>query len=181
MQNRTTGPRGEPGPGDWLDKGDFADIVRLTPLISIDLVVRDPAGRILVGLRTNEPARGWFFVPGGRITKNERLSDAFRRISQAELGTALDMSEGRFLGVYEHFYDRNRLGLPGFGTHYVVLAYESRLAAAPAYLPADQHGEYRWLTAEALLAAADVHENTKAYFRTPTGHGHAETPVAETR
>ena len=51
----------EPKPGQWLAAADFDKIVRLTPLVAIDLIVRSPEGRILVGRRINEPAKGRFF------------------------------------------------------------------------------------------------------------------------
>jgi hypothetical protein len=46
---------------------EFAQVVRLAPLVSIDLVTRNANGHVLVGLRNNEPAKGVYFVPGGRI------------------------------------------------------------------------------------------------------------------
>jgi colanic acid biosynthesis protein WcaH len=146
-------------------------VVRLTPLVAIDLIVRSAERRILLGRRKHEPAQGCFFVPGGRITKNETLAAAFRRISQAELGVEKGIEEGRFLGVYEHFYRTNHLELPGFGTHYVVLAYEVVTVVADAALPREQHGEYAWMTEPELLSSPEVHENTKAYFRSAKAGG----------
>ncbi len=154
----------EPLPGQWLEPSDFDSVVRLTPLVAIDLIVRSADGRILVGRRSNEPAKGWLFVPGGRITKNERLAAAFRRISAAELGAEKPIEDARFVGVYEHFYPTNNHEIAGFGTHYVVLAYEVTCAAQDLQLPRDQHGEFAWLTAAELVRHAEVHENTKAYF-----------------
>jgi colanic acid biosynthesis protein WcaH len=161
----------EPKPGEWLAPEDFDSVVRMTPLVVIDLIVQSPEGRILVGRRSNEPAKGSFFVPGGRISKNETLAAAFRRISSAELGVEKRIVDARFLGVYEHFYATNNHELAGFGTHYVVLAYRLAAAVEELRLPKDQHGEFAWLTEAELLRRADVHENTKAYFisRNATG------------
>ncbi len=141
------------------------DVIRYTPLVSIDLVVRDEDGRVLVGWRTNRPAQNLWFVPGGRICKDERIADAFRRISKNELGVALEQSQAWFLGVYEHFYADNFAERPGFGTHYIVLGYEVRLDSPLAALPDDQHEQYRWFSVAELLADPAVHDNTKAYFR----------------
>ena len=156
----------EPKPGEWIAPDEFANVVRLTPLVAIDLIVRSPEGRVLVGRRTNEPARGCLFVPGSRISKNETLAAAFERITREELGTPVPMEQARFLGVYEHLYPTNRFGKPGFGTHYIVLAHELELALDPAKLPTDQHGEYLWLSPQELLQSQQVHQNTKAYFLT---------------
>ena len=53
----------------------------------------------------------------------------------------------------------------GFGTHYVVLAYEFTLSLNGSELPTDQHGDYEWMTVEKLVDSNEVHENTKAYFK----------------
>lgn len=155
----------EPEPGQWLAADDFEQIIRLTPLVSIDLVVRRPDGRALVGCRNHEPAKGSFFVPGGRITKNETRAAAFCRLTRDELGVELEIGQARFLGVYDHFYPTNRFERPGFGTQYVVLAYEVRVSLELTALPKEQHGEYRWMTSEELLRSQEVHPNTQAYFR----------------
>ncbi|HWV99322.1 MAG TPA: GDP-mannose mannosyl hydrolase [Candidatus Acidoferrum sp.] len=156
----------EPKPGQWLEARDFADVVRLTPLVSMDLLVRAPDGRVLVGRRVNEPAKNCFFLVGGRITKNESRAAAFRRLTVEELGVELNIEHARFLGVYDHFYPTNRFEREGFGTHYVALGYELRLFVEPAALPREQHGEYAWMTETELLESPQVHENTKEYFRT---------------
>ena len=155
----------EPKPGEWIEPAQFAEVIRLTPLVAIDLIVRSPEGRILVGRRTHEPAKGVFFVPGSRITKNETLAAAFQRITKEELGLSLPIDKSRFVGVYEHFYPTNRLGFKSFGTHYITLAHELRLAIQDHSLPNDQHAEYAWMTPAEILASPSVHENTKAYFR----------------
>jgi colanic acid biosynthesis protein WcaH len=154
----------EPEPGEWLKPAEFAKIVRLTPLVAVDLIVRSPEGRVLVGRRTNEPAKGLLFVPGSRISKNETRSAAFRRITREELGVRLELEMARFVGVFEHIYTTNRFEQPGFGTHYITLAYELALDLDLALLPKEQHGEYLWLTPVELLRSVEVHQNTKAYF-----------------
>lgn len=149
-----------------LTEIDFLDVVRLTPLVAIDLIVRDAEARVLIGHRRNRPARDTWFVPGGRIHKDETLDAAFARIADAELGIArLARSTARFEGVFEHHYEDNFAAEPGVSTHYIVLAYALQLTSTVPVVRLDQHSEYLWLSPAALLARPDVHENTKAYFR----------------
>jgi colanic acid biosynthesis protein WcaH len=126
-------------PPRFIPEAEFSQIVRNTPLVSIDLVIKDPAGAVLLGLRVNEPARGTYFVPGGIIRKNETISDAFARIVLAETGLDKRLEDARFLGVYEHFYATNRFLDPSFSTHYVVLAHELTLSEWPQIATDDQH------------------------------------------
>jgi colanic acid biosynthesis protein WcaH len=147
-----------------LDDEEFSRIVRSAPLVSIDLIVRDPARNVLVGLRTNEPAKNYYFVPGGCIRKGESLKAAFARIAKVETGCQADLEDAAFLGVYEHMYPNNRFGHAEYGTHYVVLAYELCLNHRPEIKLDSQHSSFRWMNETELRAEPSVHPNTKAYF-----------------
>ena len=148
-----------------LDAELFKSVVANTPLISVDLIVRNPQGQILLGQRVNRPAQGYWFVPGGRVRKDERLADAFTRLVHEELGlTAYSMQNALFLGPFEHFYADNFSG-DDFSTHYVVLGYQLDIDALQAQLPHEQHHSYRWFSVDELLNSSDVHLHTKQYFQ----------------
>ena len=142
----------------------FLSLVATAPLVSIDLIIRSEHRRVLLGKRTNRPAKGFWFVPGGSIRKNERISGALERISETELGQRLKFKEARFLGVFEHLYEDNFLGADDVDTHYVVLAYECRLDSSVPIRLDGQHSEARWWDVDELLESEAVHEKTKAYF-----------------
>lgn len=149
----------------FLSAETFSLVVDSTPLVSIDLVIRDAQGKVLIGKRLNKPAQGFWFVPGGRIKKNEPLADALARISTNELGITLNINSGSLLGVYEHFYQDSHES-DNISTHYVALGYEFILPDINQLTPVDdQHETYQWLSNSELLASPDVHENTKAYVR----------------
>ena len=152
-------------PPSFLSHAELDTVIRLAPLIAIDLIIRNARGDVLLGLRKNEPAKGCYFVPGGMILKNERLAQAFARLTENETGQAARFDDARLIGVFEHFYDSNRSGSGGYGTHYVVLGYEFDWPSAALPRPDDQHSELRWFAVAELLAADRVHENAKAYFR----------------
>ena len=149
----------------WLQEEKFAHVVRHAPLVSIDFILFNQAEQVLVGLRSNEPAKGRYFVPGGAIRKDESLDNAFARILKAELGWEGNRKDADFLGVFEHFYETNRFGDPAYGTHYVVLGYRIQCATPPTIAADQQHAHFAWMSVDELLASATVHENTKAYFR----------------
>jgi colanic acid biosynthesis protein WcaH len=147
-----------------LNHNELAEVVRLTPLVSIDLIIENSAGKVLVGMRNNEPARGFLFVPGGRILKNEHVAGAFERIIKDELGIEADYRDAEFIGVFDHIYDTNFDGQPDFGTHYVVLAHRIKIDDNTNITPDDQHSELLWLDKNELLNNEKVHPHTKAYF-----------------
>lgn len=148
-----------------LDSSLFKVIVANTPLISIDLIITDSNDRVLLGRRLNRPAQFSWFVPGGRIFKGERISDAFHRIGYEELGLNATMNDSEFIGNYEHFYNDN-FSDNKFSTHYIVLGYKILLAESSVLenFPKAQHSNYRWFTIEELLNSKSVHQFTKNYF-----------------
>jgi colanic acid biosynthesis protein WcaH len=143
---------------------NFAQVIRNTPLVAIDVIIRNPDQCVLTGLRTNEPAKGKCFVPGGVVRKNEPLADAFARIVKAEIGLEASIDDAKFVGVYEHLYDCNVFGEEEFGTHYVVLAHELNLDHQRPIMSDRQHSGFRWITPAELTSSPEVYQNTRAYF-----------------
>ena len=153
----------------FLDQDTFKVVVDSAPLISIDLVVRSANGTVLLGKRTNRPAKGFWFVPGGRVLKGEKLADAFRRLCLAELGIEFSIDQANYLGLYEHFYNDSALSAT-MSTHYVVNAFVITLTKNITELPQDQHSEYKWLSDRELLSDTQVHEHSKWYFMNEKGY-----------
>ena len=151
-----------------LERKVFVEVVKLTPLVSIDLIVKDQTGKVLLGRRRNAPAQGKWFVPGGRIRKNETLARAFERICREELGITAEISSARFIGCFEHFYPDNFAGIENIDTHYVVLAYALSIDTLPTSLPDLQHDDYRWFDRQTAGSDPQVHAYTRNYFTDPT-------------
>ena len=145
-----------------LNQKTFSDIIQNTPLISIDLIVMNPANQILLGKRVNEPAKDFWFVPGGRIYKDESLEQAYKRVVDNELGLKINLPQAKFYGLYEHFYDNNLFN-DEFSTHYVVLAHKLMIDAEVKVN--NQHEAYRWFEVDELLTNSETHPYTKAYFQ----------------
>jgi colanic acid biosynthesis protein WcaH len=163
-----------------LSQDVFSCVVENTPLISIDLLVQNDKGQVLLGKRVNEPALGFWFVPGGRIFKDESLDAAFERTINAELGLEMKRTEAAFDKVYEHFYENNVFNT-AFSTHYIVLAHKIKVdcfvprndatlvtaseARQSISANKEQHSQYKWFEVEELLEDENVHNYTKDYFR----------------
>ncbi len=145
-----------------LNIDDFSMVIEKTPLISIDLIVKNSKDEVILGKRVNDPAKGSWFVPGGRIFKDETLDEAFSRIVREELGLEIQREEAKFYGVYEHFYKNSVFG-DDFGTHYVVLAH--KFITNDDLRLNSQHEEYRWFGMDEILNTKEVHKYTKNYFQ----------------
>jgi len=167
-----------------LPAAQFAQACEALPLVSIDLVLTDEAGRLLLGLRRNAPARDWWFTPGGRIRKNEPLTEARRRIAAEELGLPQSaVRRATFMGAWDHFYADSVFD-PDVSTHYVNLALwlpltEQEAAALP--LPKDddaQHAGWQWMPANQAATVPGVHPHVQVYANWVVGTKQLAGPLA---
>jgi colanic acid biosynthesis protein WcaH len=148
----------------FLNKQEFTEVIDRTPLVSIDLVVENEKGEILFGLRTNRPAKSYWFVPGGRILKNETLDDAFLRLTLNELGVQFSRNDARLLDIYEHFYEDCVMGQTP-STHYVVAGYHLKVQQTSLALPiGEQHNEYKWCAKAKVKSDTTVHKHSSDYM-----------------
>jgi len=122
----------------------FLDVIDSTPLVSIDLLLEDKDGRVLLGKRMNKPAKDYWFVPGGRVRKNERLSDAIIRISMTELGIEITIDQAQLMGAFDHIYADNFAGKEGINTHYVAMGYQVKMITNLSIESDDQHSDMIW-------------------------------------
>lgn len=147
-----------------LSLNEYTQACALTQINSIDLLVQNEKGEFLVGLRKNPPAKGSYFVPGGRVYKQETLLCGFIRTMKEELGYELDNID--FYGTFEHYYEEdNPTDEKNIDTHYIVHAFTGTL---PKNLDTEQflhqHSDMLWLSKENLLSHDNVHIHTKRYF-----------------
>jgi colanic acid biosynthesis protein WcaH len=145
----------------FLKKDVFSTVIKNTPLISIDLIIENDKGQILLGKRVNEPAFGYWFVPGGRVFKDESLDDTFQRTVKEELNLNIQRKDAIFDKTYEHFYENNVFN-DRFSTHYIVLAHRIKIDTLP--MVNNQHSDYKWFEVDELLQDKNVHKYTKDYF-----------------
>ena len=145
-------------------------VVSNAPIFAIDLLCvsqnENDQPSILLGLRNNNPAKNSFFVPGGRIFKNETRSEAFHRITSSELSTPLNLFDSSFYGIYEHFYS-NSFFSDHITSHYIV---ETRLIynISCINIKTDcQHSEFTWISRDQYLSndiPANIHKYTHDYL-----------------
>tara|TARA_Y100000746_G_C15125348_1_gene294358 strand:- start:16 stop:495 length:480 start_codon:yes stop_codon:yes gene_type:complete len=156
----------------FLEQQTFTTVIDSTPLVSIDLVIINENNEALLGKRLNRPAKGFWFVPGGRILKNEQLSNAFQRLTLDELGKQYLIENAKLLGPYDHFYTDCAFN-DNVSTHYVAIAYILKVNSCDlAGLPiADQHSMYKWLPIEDIIKSTEVHQHTQWYFEAMSSKG----------
>ena len=143
----------------WIPADDWRTIVANVPIVSVDLVIRRDGG-VLLGRRTNEPAKGYWFVPGGRVLKGETRREAVHRVAEAELGIDVEIVES--LGAFEHVYDTS--DVDGVDTkHYLANGYVVDVVGGDVD-PDAQHDGFRVFRS----APEPCHEYVAAYVDAST-------------
>jgi colanic acid biosynthesis protein WcaH len=139
---------------EWIPDDEWATIVQNVPIVSVDLLVRTDNGLVL-GKRTNEPAKGEWFIPGGRVHKGETRREAVHRIAEEEIGVDVEISES--LGAFEHIYETAEAdGVDS--KHYLANGYVVD-PQSEHFRPNEQHVDFRVAQPEAVT----LHPYIEAY------------------
>jgi colanic acid biosynthesis protein WcaH len=128
---------------DTLPEAVFLFVSRLTPLVNVDLLIRDASGRTLLTWRRDEFYGPGWHVPGGVIRYKENASERIRQVASRELGATVAFDPSPL------FVDEGIAPMRRNRGHFVSLLYRCRLLTAP-----DEHrrcesrdplpGEWRW-------------------------------------
>lgn len=73
----------------WPDEL-FRFVSRITPLVNVDLLIRDEGGRTLLTWRSDQYYGPGWHVPGGIIRFQETAADRIRIVAKRELGVAVE-------------------------------------------------------------------------------------------
>jgi ADP-ribose pyrophosphatase YjhB (NUDIX family) len=111
-----------PDPREGLPQEVFQLVSRLTPLVNVDLLIQDDAGRTLLTWRDDEfPPPGWH-VPGGIIRFKETAAARIAAVAAGELRAEVACVEGP-LAIHELINS----GLRTTRGHFISLLYRCRL------------------------------------------------------
>jgi colanic acid biosynthesis protein WcaH len=124
----------------YIETEEYENILDKLPISCIDIILKNKKGDFLILKRSNEPAKGKWWIPGGRIYKNENFEIAAKRKIKEETG--LDSFNFKNLGVVETIFKTGPFGKP---IHTInVMGY---LETNDEYVILDkQSEEYAWLS-----------------------------------
>ena len=145
-----------------LEVQTFKTVIENTPLVSIDLCLVCN-GQIFLSKRRNDPLKGRWFTPGGRIHKNETWQNALLRILEVELGlTGIELEDFTLMGIWDHFYSNSALD-QNISTHYVNLPHFAEIKSKPRVVLDDQHDEFKWFDVSVIANDEKIHPYVRNY------------------
>ncbi len=78
-----------PRPSLGLPESVFFFISRTTPLVNVDLLIKDENGRTLLSWRNDQYAGTGWHVPGGIVRFKEGLETRVEKVAETEIGAAV--------------------------------------------------------------------------------------------
>lgn len=87
-------------PREGLPEPVFEFVSSVTPMVNVDLLVRDKYGRILLAWREDKFSGKVWHIPGGILRFQEKMETRVHKVARQELGTDVRW-DGKVLAVNE--------------------------------------------------------------------------------
>lgn len=125
---------------------EYRRVIELMPIPCVDVVIFNDGGEFLLGRRRNRPAQGQWWIPGGRIKKNEGLGER-AVIDRVRDETGLIVKRPRFLTIYDLRFPDSAFGPPA---QCISLLFTARVDGPTTPRVDSQHSEFRWVSRDQL-------------------------------
>jgi colanic acid biosynthesis protein WcaH len=102
----------------------FYFVTRLTPMVNVDLLIKNEREQTLLVWRQDEFYRGWH-IAGGIIRFKETIADRLQAVAKSELGARIEFDPAPLSMLEKFAADRDTRG------HFLSLLYRCRLLSAP--------------------------------------------------
>ncbi|MEI6826593.1 MAG: hypothetical protein WCK54_13445 [Desulfuromonadales bacterium] len=124
-----------PDPSLGLPEDVFYYISRTTPLLNVDLLIKDECGRTLLSWRDDPyTGEGWH-IPGGIVRFKESLESRVTKVAQTEIGTSIQFDP---VPIAVHQSIHNEREIRG---HFISFLYKCFLPST--FKPANKEMSYK--------------------------------------
>jgi ADP-ribose pyrophosphatase YjhB (NUDIX family) len=131
-------------PTTGLPEDIFLFVSRVTPLVNVDLLIKDADHRTLLTWRSDQYYGAGWHIPGGIIRYKETAHQRIREVAREELDATVDFDPAPIAVTESIAPERNR-------GHFISLLYRCRLTSGPdprrqSQPDPPQPGTWRWHT-----------------------------------
>lgn len=109
-------------PSESLPEEIFLFVSRITPLVNVDLLIKDENGRILLAWRDDLHYCGWH-IPGGILRFNEMFEKRIQKVAEMEIGMPVKF-DAIPIAINQTFLDQNNTR-----GHFISLLYNCFLSS----------------------------------------------------
>jgi len=107
-------------PSEGMPEEIFFFISKITPMINVDLLIKDEKGRTLLAWRDDDFYKGWH-IPGGIIRFKEKSETRIQKVAKREIGYKIKFDPAP-MAIYQVMARRNTRG------HFISLLYKCFLS-----------------------------------------------------
>lgn len=125
-----------------ISDSEYKKILENMPVCCVDLIINHNK-KVLLIKRKNKPVKGQWWVPGGRVYKNEKLGEAVIRKAKEELG--IEVKIERELGIYETFFDKGPFPNLKTGVHTLNITFIVKPLENQEIKLDRASSEYKWI------------------------------------
>lgn len=79
-------------PSVGLPEDVFRFVSRVTPMVNVDLLIKDENGRVLLSWRDDSFVGSGWHIPGGIVRYKENLEERLKKVSKLEIGVLVDFN-----------------------------------------------------------------------------------------
>lgn len=111
-----------PNPSAGLPEELFFYISRVTPMVNVDLLIKDGLERTLLSWRNDQYAgKGWH-LPGGIVRFRETLETRVKKVAETEIGTSVDFDSNP-IAINQIIHNKKNR------SHFISILYKCSLSA----------------------------------------------------
>lgn len=110
-------------PSKGLPEEIFYFISRITPMVNVDLLIKDEKGRTLLSWRNDRDCgKGWH-LPGGIVRFKEPLETRIKKVAESEVGANIDFNPTP-LSINQIIYPKRKIR-----AHFISFLYKCSLSS----------------------------------------------------
>ncbi len=126
-----------------ISEKEYKKILEHVPIACVDLVIAHK-NKVLLVLRNKSPAKGNWWLVGGRVLKGESLEDAAARKALEEVG--LKVSIERKIGFYDTIFEDGPFPDLKTGVHTINVCFLARCVDEEPQIKIDKTSDhFKWI------------------------------------
>ena len=126
----------------FINENLYKEIIKSIPILCVDIIVKNEKNQFLLVNRDNEPLKGNYWPPGGRVNVGETAMDAAQRKLIQEL--SIETNQLDFIGVYEGIFNIDPFDKKDIVYHTVGMVFQAQVHSSIDITLDHQSSSWKW-------------------------------------
>lgn len=119
----------------------YKSIIKTIPIFCVDVIIQNQNSEYLLLKRNNNPMKGKWWIPGGRVLQCEMIIDAIKRKTYEEIGCKI--KKFKHYGFFERVFNSNSFE-NNIKYHTVSIVFKVKVKNDIKIKLCDQSSEWKW-------------------------------------